>query len=135
MYNSLSGKNILNEINYFLKIYESAISYFLIDLEHLKKIQNSIKIFNNIRDKYFNLRKRELFKFRIGLEDKLNLAKKEIIYEKQSKNIIRRHTVYFPQIPVIKLRKNKSQEKLIFRKFNRNNSNSNINIDYSSLYY
>ena len=132
----LSNKMILKEINYFLKIYESAISYFFIDLNNIKKKQSSLIIYNSIKDKISTMRKRQVFKFRIKLENKLNYAKKEKIIEKHSKNIIRKHNIYFPKIPIIKLKKNKSQEKLIFRKNNFDDyTNNNINLDYTSLNY
>jgi hypothetical protein len=70
-----SYKIFANEIYYLLGIYESAVSYFLSDFNNLKNKQSEISIFNKIRDNIFNNRKRELFKFRIGLEGKILNAK------------------------------------------------------------
>ena len=124
---------IVNEIYYLFGIYESAISYFLMDLNNLKNKQSEISIFNNIRDNIFNNRKKELFRFKIGLEDKIKNAKFEKIYQKQNKKIIRRQNIYFPAIHLIKLKRNKSQERLT--KINNNININIVNFDYSSLQY
>jgi hypothetical protein len=128
-----SYKIFANEIYYLLGIYESAVSYFLSDFNNLKNKQSEISIFNKIRDNIFNNRKRELFKFRIGLEGKILNAKFEKIYEKQNRKIIRRQNLYFPDIHSIKLKRNKSQEKIIE---NINISNiPDIKFDYSLIKY
>ena len=128
-----SYKIFANEIYYLLGIYESAVSYFLSDFNNLKNKQSEISIFNKIRDNIFNNRKRELFKFRIGLEGKILNSKFEKIYEKQNRKIIRRQNLYFPDIHSIKLKRNKSQERIIE---NINISNiPDIKFDYSLFKY
>ena len=128
-----SYKILVNEIYYLLGIYESAISYFLSDFNNLKNRQSEISIFNKIRDNIFNNRKKELFRFRIGLEEKIINAKFEKIYEKQNKSILRRQNLYFPDIHLIKLKRNRSQEKIIE---NINNSNiPDFKFDYSLIKY
>ena len=127
-----SYKILVNEIYYLLGIYESAISYFLSDFNNLKNRQSE-SIFNKIRDNIFNNRKRELFRFRIGLEEKIINAQFEKIYEKQNKSILRRQNLYFPDIHLIKLKRNRSQEKIIE---NINNSNiPDFKFDYSLIKY
>ena len=60
----------------------------------------------------------------------LNLKK---IYEKQNRKIIRRQNLYFPDIHSIKLKRNKSQEKIIE---NINISNiPDVKFDYSLIKY
>ena len=128
-----SYKIFANEIYYLLGIYESAVSYFLSDFNNLKNKQSEISIFNKIRDNIFNNRKKELFRFRIGLEEKIINAKFEKIYEKQNKSILRRQNLYFPDIHLIKLKRNRSQEKIIE---NINNSNiPDFKFDYSLIKY
>lgn len=128
-----SYKILVNEIYYLLGIYESAISYFLSDFNNLKNRQSEISLFNKIRDNIFNNRKRELFRFRIGLEEKIINAQFEKIYEKQNKSILRRQNLYFPDIHLIKLKRNRSQEKIIE---NINNSNiPDFKFDYSLIKY
>ena len=124
---------IINEINYLLKIYYSSISYFFYDLNNLKNKQNEISVFNNIKDNIFNNTKKELFRFKIGLEEKIYNAKLEKICQKQNKNVIRRQNLYFPDIHFIKLKRNKSQEKLIDKNIFSNNNN--IKFDYSFIKY
>jgi hypothetical protein len=127
-----SYKILVNEIYYLLGIYESAISYFLSDFNNLKNRQSE-SIFNKIRDNIFNNRKKELFRFRIGLEEKIINAKFEKIYEKQNKSILRRQNLYFPDIHLIKLKRNRSQEKIIE---NINNGNiPDFKFDYSLIKY
>ena len=125
---------IMNEIIYLIGIYESAITYFYADLNKEKNRMNSIRSFNKIRDNIFNNRKKELFRFKLGLEDKFYIAKLDKVAQKQNKYVIKSKNIYFPDIHVVKLRKNKSQKQL----FERNNDNTNIsnaNFDYSSMYY
>ena len=119
------------EIKYLFSIYESAIFYLFADYNRHKDDINRRTIFNSIRDKIFNNRRKELFRFRFDLEGKLNDAKIEKIFLKQNKYILRKHNFYFPVIHHVKLKKNKSQEKLIDK--NSTNSLSSINNDYSTL--
>ena len=125
---------IMNELYYLIGIYESAITYLYADLNKEKNRMNSIRSFNKIRDNIFNNRKKELFRFKLGLEDKLYIAKLDKVVQKQNKYVVRSKNIYFPDIHVVKLRKNKSQKQL-FERNNDNTSISNANFDYSSVYY
>ena len=125
---------IMNEVYYLIGIYESAITYLYADLNKEKNRMNSIRSFNKIRDNIFNNRKKELFRFKLGLEDKLYIAKLDKVVQKQNKYVVRSKNIYFPDIHVVKLRKNKSQKQL-FERNNDNTSISNANFDYSSVYY
>lgn len=125
---------IMNEVYYLIGIYESVITYLYADLNKEKNRMNSIRSFNKIRDNIFNNRKKELFRFKLGLEDKLYIAKLDKVVQKQNKYVVRSKNIYFPDIHVVKLRKNKSQKQL-FERNNDNTSISNANFDYSSVYY
>ena len=107
---------IMSEIYYLICVYEAAISYVLSDYNKDKIRTSSIEIFDKVNENVFNIRKKNLFKFRFGLEEKLYNAKIDSIYQKQNKSIIKGNTNYFPEIKNFKLRKNKSQERLILNK-------------------
>lgn len=131
--NTSNYKIIASETYYLFSVYESAVLYILTDYNRLKNRQREISVFNNIRDNIFNNSKKELFKFKLGLEEKLKNDKLEKIYEKQNKKIIRSQKYYFPDIHLIKLRRNKSQER-IFKK-SKIIHNNNVNFDYSVIKY
>lgn len=126
---------IMNEIYYLMSVYEAAISYVLSDYNKDKIRTSSIEIFDKINENIFNIRKKKLFKFRFGLEEKLYNAKIDRIYQKQNKSIIKGNTNYFPEIKNFKLRKNKSQERLILNKNMKHIKNlKNANSEYFSIY-
>ena len=125
---SSSFKIIAEEILYLLSIYESTITNLMFDLDNLKRDPNYINAFNNISDEIFNNRRLEFTKFRVDLKEKVKNARYEKISDKQSKKILRKKCIYFPDI---KLRRNNSQEKI---KVRTNNSRINgFKIDYSSI--
>ena len=125
---SSSFKIIAEEILYLLSIYESTITNLMFDLDNLKRDPNYINEFNNISDEIFNNRRLEFTKFRVDLKEKVKNARYEKISDKQSKKILRKKCIYFPDI---KLRRNNSQEKI---KVRTNNSRINgFKIDYSSI--
>ena len=125
---SSSFKIIAEEILYLLSIYESTITNLMFDLDNLKRDPNYINAFNNISDEIFNNRRLEFTKFRVDLKEKVKNARYEKISDKQSKKILRKKCIYFPDI---KLRRNNSQERI---KVKTNNSRINgFKIDYSSI--
>ena len=125
---SSSFKIIAEEILYLLSIYESTITNLMFDLDNLKRDPNYINAFNNISDEIFNNRRLEFTKFRVDLKEKVKNARYGKISDKQSKKILRKKCIYFPDI---KLRRNNSQEKI---KVRTNNSRINgFKIDYSSI--
>ena len=125
---SSSFKIIAEEILYLLSIYESTITNLMFDLDNLKRDPNYINAFNNISDEIFNNRRLEFTKFRVDLKEKVKNARYEKISDKQSKKILRKKCIYFPDI---KLRRNNSQERI---KVRTNNSRINgFKIDYSSI--
>ena len=135
---------ILNEVCYLMRIYESAITYFFVDLNKEKNRLNSIRLFNKISNNIFIKRRKESLRFKFGLEDKLYIAKLDKVIQKQNKFIIKHQNIYFPDINAVKLRKNKSEIQLFERnKDNKDNKNNNkdntsinnVNFDYSSMYY
>ena len=130
---SSSFRIIADEILYLLGIYESAITNLMFDLNNLKKDPNFIKTFNNIRNEMFINKKLEFSKFRIDLKEKVEDAKFIKISEKQNKNVLRKKTVYFPNINLIKLRRNKSQENMKGK--TTNSKINNFNIYHSSIYF
>ena len=134
--NTSSYEFIMNEIFYLLVVYESAISYIMADYNKDKIQTNSSDIFHKINENIFNCRKKKLFRFRFVLEEKLVNAKIDRVNQKQSKNVVKNNYYYFPEIPIYKLKKNKSQEKLIKNKNRRNfqNSKGNKN-EHSSIYF
>ena len=107
---------IMNEIFYLLCVYESAISYIMSDYNKDKIKPGSTDIFNKINENIFNTRKKNLFRFRFVLEEKLFKAKIDRVYRKQSKNVVKNNFNFFPEIPMFKLRRNKSQENIIMNK-------------------
>ena len=125
---SSSFKIIAEEILYLLSIYESTITNLMFDLDNLKRDPNYINAFNNISDEIFNNRRLEFTKFRVDLKEKVKNARYGKISDKQSKKILRKKCIYFPDI---KLRRNNSQERI---KVKTNNSRINgFKIDYSSI--
>ena len=125
---SSSFKIIAEEILYLLSIYESTITNLMFDLDNLKRDPNYINAFNNISDEIFNNRRLEFTKFRVDLKEKVKNARYGKISDKQSKKILRKKCIYFPDI---KLRRNNSQERI---KVKTNNSRINgFIIDYSSI--
>ena len=76
----------------------------------------STDIFNKVNENIFNTRKKNLFRFRFVLEEKLFKAKIDRVYRKQSKNVVKNNFNFFPEIPMFKLRRNKSQENIIMNK-------------------
>ena len=125
---SSSFKIIAEEILYLLSIYESTITNLMFDLDNLKRDPNYINAFNNISDEIFNNRRLEFTKFRVDLKEKIKNARYGKISDKQSKKILRKKCIYFPDI---KLRRNNSQERI---KVKTNNSRINgFKIDYSSI--
>ena len=78
-------------------------------------------------------KKLEFSKFRIDLKEKVEDAKFIKISEKQNKNVLRKKTVYFPNINLIKLRRNKSQENIKGKTIN--SKINNFNIYHSSIYF
>ena len=130
---SSSFRIIADEILYLLGIYESEITNLMFDLNNLKKDPNFIKTFNNIRNEMFINKKLEFSKFRIDLKEKVEDAKFIKISEKQNKNVLRKKTVYFPNINLIKLRRNKSQENIKGK--TTNSKINNFNIYHSSIYF
>ena len=126
---------IMSEIYYLICVYEAAISYVLSDYNKDKIRASSIELFDKVNENVFNIRKKNLFKFRFGLEEKLYNAKIDSIYQKQNKSIIKGNTNYFPEIKNFKLRKNKSQERLILNKNMKYFKNvKNANSEHFSIY-
>ena len=126
---------IMSEIYYLICVYEAAISYVLSDYNKDKIRTSSIEIFDKVNENVFNIRKKNLFKFRFGLEEKLYNDKIDRIYQKQNKSIIKGNTNYFPEIKNFKLRKNKSQERLILNKNMKYFKNvKNANSEHFSIY-
>ena len=123
-----------------MRIYESAITYFFVDLNKEKNRLNSIRLFNKISNNIFIKRRKESLRFKFGLEDKLYIAKLDKVIQKQNKFIIKHQNIYFPDINAVKLRKNKSEKQLFERNIDNkdykdNTSINNVNFDYSSMYY